>query len=201
MLNEEFAMFPLGRPCLPDEVLPLRVFEDRYVIMMERLLLDDEPQFGVVMIDRGSEVGGGDARRSIGTAMSLARVERSTRNDYSVLAVAQRRIRVVRWLEDDPYPRAIVEDFPDQDEFGRHEFGQVALEAFPRVQRALGAISRTDPFRSMTLDRQIFGLVSALPVGPLDLQDVLEAPSVAKRASVVEEILEHLHELGRFATS
>ena len=53
-------MFPLGAALLPGAVLPLVVFESRYRQMVIDLLADDvnEPEFGVVMIDRGTEVGG-----------------------------------------------------------------------------------------------------------------------------------------------
>ena len=59
-------MFPLGRALLPGEPVPLRVFEPRYVALMESVLGGDR-EFGVVLISRGWEVGGGDERLDIGT--------------------------------------------------------------------------------------------------------------------------------------
>ena len=53
-------MFPLGSVLLPGDVLPLHVFEQRYRALIRRCLTDPEPEFGVVLIDRGHEVGGGD---------------------------------------------------------------------------------------------------------------------------------------------
>ena len=57
-------MFPLGTVLLPGGVLPLHVFEPRYRQLVIDCLADDtgEPEFGVTMIERGSEVGGGDQR-------------------------------------------------------------------------------------------------------------------------------------------
>ena len=49
------------RPLLPGAMLPLHVFEDRYRALVEHCL-DHEGEFGVVLIERGSEVGGGDAQ-------------------------------------------------------------------------------------------------------------------------------------------
>ena len=68
------AMFPLGTVLLPGGVLPLQVFEPRYRQMVRDLLADDSrpPEFGVVMIERGSEVGGGDARSTVGTLAQIA---------------------------------------------------------------------------------------------------------------------------------
>jgi Lon protease-like protein len=100
-------MFPLGSVLLPFTPLPLRVFEPRYLTMIGRLLDETEPQFGVVLIERGPEAGGGDQRSSIGTMARLVRVA-ATATDLQVIAVGAERIAVDRWLPDDPYPVAEV---------------------------------------------------------------------------------------------
>ncbi|MET1002223.1 MAG: LON peptidase substrate-binding domain-containing protein, partial [Acidimicrobiia bacterium] len=51
-------MFPLGSVLFPHALLPLHVFEPRYRVMM-RHCLEGDKEFGVVLIERGSEVGGG----------------------------------------------------------------------------------------------------------------------------------------------
>lgn len=53
-------MFPLGTVLLPGAILPLHVFEPRYQQLVRDCLDAPEHEFGVVLIDRGSEVGGGD---------------------------------------------------------------------------------------------------------------------------------------------
>ena len=58
----ELAIFPLGSVLFPGMPLPLRVFEPRYVAMIASVLGNAEREFGVVLIERGSEVGGGDVR-------------------------------------------------------------------------------------------------------------------------------------------
>jgi uncharacterized protein len=70
-------MFPLGTPLLPGAVLPLHVFESRYRQMVRDILADDvdPPEFGVVMIERGSEVGGGDERATIGTIARIVDIQ------------------------------------------------------------------------------------------------------------------------------
>ena len=59
-------MFPLGTVLLPSVLLPLHIFEERYRTLI-RDVLDADREFGVVLIERGSEVGGGDTRSSVGT--------------------------------------------------------------------------------------------------------------------------------------
>jgi uncharacterized protein len=105
-------MFPLGSVLFPGGVLPLHVFEPRYRALVEDCL-GDEPEFGVVLIERGSEVGGGDVRRPVGTVARIVQAGRFEDGRYALVTVGTRRFTVRRWLDDDPYPRAEVEDFPD----------------------------------------------------------------------------------------
>ena len=59
-------MFPLGNVLMPGGVLPLHVFEPRYRQLVKDCIAADEPEFGVVLIERGSEVGGADFRSLAG---------------------------------------------------------------------------------------------------------------------------------------
>ncbi len=55
-------MFPLSNVVFPYMLLPLHIFEDRYRALMADLQDVTEPEFGVVLIERGWEVGGGEER-------------------------------------------------------------------------------------------------------------------------------------------
>jgi Lon protease-like protein len=100
-------MFPLGSVLFPHMPLALRLFEPRYLQMLAGLLEQPRPEFGVVLIERGHEVGGGDHRFGLGTLARLIEVE--AREEYmAVVAVGTARVRVDSWLPDDPYPRAEV---------------------------------------------------------------------------------------------
>ncbi len=104
-------MFPLGSVLFPHAPIPLRVFEPRYLTMIGRLLDAEEPEFGVVLIERGRESGGGDERFSLGTRARLARVAAGA-DDLQIVAVGTDRFVAERWLEDDPYPRAEITPVP-----------------------------------------------------------------------------------------
>ena len=106
----QLPMFPLGNVVLPGELLPLNVFEPRYRQLVLDCLAADAPEFGVVLIERGSEVGGGDVRTSIGTVARIVRVMPLGNGRFEIVAAGLRRVSVLEWLADDPYPRADVED-------------------------------------------------------------------------------------------
>src|SRR5580658_2819799 len=70
-MSTRLAMFPLGTVLVPHGVLPLHVFEPRYRVLMFDCLRGTR-EFGVVLIERGSEVGGDDQRFAVAT---VARIE------------------------------------------------------------------------------------------------------------------------------
>ena len=105
-------MFPLGSVLLPSMVLPLHVFEPRYRAMV-RDCLEGDREFGVTLIERGSEVGGGDQRSLVGTLAQIVRAQPFPDGRWALLVAGTERITVTEWLPDDPYPRADIEPYPD----------------------------------------------------------------------------------------
>ncbi len=139
MIGPGRPMFPLGTVLVPGAPLLLRVFEPRYLALVADCL-DGDGRFGVVLIERGSEVGGGDVRSAIGT---LARIERAEAvGSGGILAVAvvgEQRLRVTRWLEDAPYPEALVEPWPDPPPGPRYD--QLLGEAVALLRRSLALLA------------------------------------------------------------
>ena len=102
-------MFPLGTVLFPHTPLALRIFEERYLVMLGRLLDDEDPQFAVVLIERGSEAGGGDERFPIGTMARITNVM-AGESDIHLMAVGGSRVEVSEWLDERPYPTATVRE-------------------------------------------------------------------------------------------
>src|SRR5688572_1877568 len=105
-------MFPLGTVLVPSLALPLHVFEPRYRALVRDCLAGDR-ELGVVLIERGSEVGGDDTRTDVGTVAQIVHAAELPDGRFALATVGVRRIRVEAWLPDDPYPIASVEDWPD----------------------------------------------------------------------------------------
>jgi uncharacterized protein len=105
-------MFPLASVLFPSMPLRLRVFEERYLIMLADLLKTDQARFGVVLIERGHEVGGGEQRFQVGTMAEITQLG-AQQGFIGLVARGGRRFVVERWLEDAPHPRAEVTELPD----------------------------------------------------------------------------------------
>ena len=184
-------MFPLGTPLLPGAVLPLQVFEPRYRQMVQDLLArDTDPlEFGVVMIERGREVGGGDVRSMVGTRARVVDLRAAPDGRYLLAVVGTERLRVSAWLPDDPYPLADVEPWPDDDTAAGVTADTLA-ELRARV-RALAAAARDD---TISDDPRValFHLAALAPLGPADRQRILAAPGSAARLVTLQEVLDDL---------
>jgi Lon protease-like protein len=94
-------MFPLGTVLLPNAHLPLHIFEPRYRALIRDVLAGDG-EFGVVLIERGHEVGGGDARFAVGTVARVVQSAELPDGRWLVDAVGTERFRVTEWLPEDP---------------------------------------------------------------------------------------------------
>src|SRR5882724_11018467 len=106
-------MFPLGTVLLPFAHLPLHIFEPRYRALVKDCLAGDG-EFGVVLIERGHEVGGGDVRFGVGTVARILQTAELPDGRWLVDAVGTDRFRVTEWLPEDPYPQALVEPLDDE---------------------------------------------------------------------------------------
>ncbi|WP_119867953.1 LON peptidase substrate-binding domain-containing protein [Frondihabitans sp. 762G35] len=137
-------MFPLGSVLFPYVGIPLRVFEPRYLTMVGRLLDEDEPgfEFGVVLIERGPEAGGGDQRASVGTMAQLVSATAGP-EDLLIVGAGTQRFTVERWLDDDPYPRAEVSMLPDLE--WSEGLAPLRVEAEAAVRRAIARAAEPEP--------------------------------------------------------
>src|SRR3712207_3462851 len=131
-------MFPLGAVLFPYMPLRLRVFEQRYLIMLNAMLRQDTAEFGVVLIERGQEVGGGEQRFGYGTVAGIVSIG-AQEGFLGLVAEGRRRIRVLEWLPEEPHPRAAVEDLPELDWDERLAEDLAATEQ--AVRRALALAS------------------------------------------------------------
>lgn len=193
-------MFPLGSVLFPHMPLPLRVFEQRYLTMLSRILPDDTAEFGVVLIERGQEVGGGERRFTVGTVAQIEQLD-ATAEFVVLVARGVRRIEVLEWLDENPHPVARVRELPDldwsDDLFPLRERAEAATRSALRLAAEFG-----DPPWSPDVEiaadpvAAAWQLAAIAPVGPLDQLDLLRSESmeslltrVIDLASAAEETL------------
>ena len=183
---------------MPAMPLSLRIFEERYLKLTGDLILQENPEFGVVLIDRGPEVGGGEKRLSLGTLASVTNIG-TLDQFYGIEAVGTQRFRVNAWLPDDPYPMADIDFIPDLiwDESLLAEKIKLEMKVrnllafaseFGDLQYGSDTELSDDPISSC------WQLAGVLPVGPLDQLDLLNSESPQELMSKTNEIVLALDE-------
>ena len=194
-------MFPLSTVLFPRANLPLHVFEPRYRAMTTDCLASDR-SFGVVLIARGSEVGGGDHRRDVGTVAHIEHASPLEDGRFVLMTRGVERIRVTEWLADDPYPMAMVEDFPPPPAPASTPVGPGVDDGLARAEGAvrrvrallseMGEVAALPPQLDLGEDRttRAWLLCALAPLTSLDGQHLLEQADEAHRLDALFELCE-----------
>lgn len=168
---------------MPAMPLSLRIFEERYLKLLGDLVGQENPEFGVVLIERGQEIGGGEKRLGIGTLASVTDI--GTLDEfYGIESIGSQRFRVNAWLPDDPYPMADIDFIPDLVWDDSLTMAKNQLET--KVRNLLSFASEfgdlqygSDTEFSEDPMQACWQLAGVLPVGPLDHLDLLQSLSAA----------------------
>lgn len=184
-------MFPLGMVIFPHQTVGLCVFEPRY----HQLLRDtaDELRFGTCLIERGSEVGGGDQRTSVATVVDVLGTHHLSDGQALLVVEGVGCVEVDEWLADSPYPRAmVVERCCDQ-----VPIEPALLASTESAVRALRAL-QSEVFADQCLQRDVamdpdpairsWQLCALTPMSILDQFKVLSLSNPNDRLRLVAEV-------------
>ncbi|MEZ5244273.1 MAG: LON peptidase substrate-binding domain-containing protein [Acidimicrobiales bacterium] len=191
-------MFPLEHAILPTSVIPLHIFEPRYRAFAADVTPRPDPEFGIAPIERGREVGGDDVRADVAVVARVLQFEEFPDGRWAVISVATRRIRVVEWLDDDPYPRAMVADWPDDDALDYlDQLGATPLaginESIERICRAAERIQPDRPVPPPILNEDpavaTWEAAAFAQLNPFDAMSLLRVPGAAARLAAAGQLI------------
>lgn len=206
--GRRLPMFPLGTVLFPRMPLLLHVFEQRYRELVGDCLADDR-EFGVVLISRGSEVGGGDERTDVGTVAHIDEARPLDDGRFVLAARGTERIQVMTWLPDDPYPQAIVRVAAAADPQPTACSPDEVDTATSAVRRARALASELGQGSALPPDlvlapqpeAALWQLCSIAPVSAFDSQRLLELDDPASRARLLTTLMDQLaDDLARLLT-
>ncbi len=194
-------LFPLGTALMPGALLPLQIFETRYVAMLRDLVDAQErraPVFGVVAIRKGFEVGaqGVRALHTIGCSAQLQQAADLGEQRYLIVAQGRTRFRLGQMVEapDTPYAVAEVQWLEDHD----GEPGAV-VELAGLLRAEISAYRKTigeDSLPPPEDDRELsYWLPQAMEIDLSDRQFVLARDSTEARLRVCRQIVRREHTL------
>jgi len=181
--DELLGLFPLDAVLVPEEVIPLHIFEDRYKKLIgERL---EGGAFGIVLVDD-------DRLRGCGcTARVVELIERFDDGRMNVLVQGERRFRLVELREPEDaeadYLRAGVEYYGDDDEEEAAEALRAGvLETLRRMLVLMGVEKPREPAKEGQLS---FRVAAAVDFGTPLKQELLESASEKRRLEMLLTVM------------
>jgi Lon protease-like protein len=199
-------MFPLGTVLFPHAVISLHVFEPRYRALMQDCL-DADRRFGIVLIERGSEVGGGDQRAGVGTQGVITRAAELPDGRWVLEVIGETPVAIDEWLPDDPYPVAMVRAHSGIDQEGTaagvvDEAEALCLRAAQRIRRTRATLAEHGGAPALSPDVELDGggsteiaswqLCAAAPLSTYDAQKLLITDTVAARLTCLLQLMDEL---------
>jgi len=192
-------MFPLSAVLFPHASMPLHVFEPRYQDLMRDCLAGDA-RFGIVLIARGSEVGGGDERSTLGTRGIITQAAELPDGRWVLEIEGEAVIAVEEWLPDDPYPVALVREASAVPSPG--DPVPLVGAAGQRVRRARALLAEQGGARPLPPELALDGggdaelasweLCAAAPLSAYDAQRLLAADGAPARLRLLADLMDEL---------
>jgi Lon protease-like protein len=179
-LEERFPLFPLSIVLLPSELVPLHIFEERYKVMIGECL-DEGHEFGIVWLSD-------DGLKEIGCSAAVAQVlERMDDGRMNILVRGARPFRLLRRIEDLPYPAGDIEFLDDADPDAEPEAADEARERYADlVERVTD--KRPEGAELQRLDA--YGMAATIEFALEAKQRLLELRGEEARMRMVGELFE-----------
>ena len=175
---DRLPLFPLGLVLLPEEVVPLHIFEERYKLMIGECL-EQESEFGILwMAD--------DGLREVGcTARVTQLLERMDDGRMNVLVQGAEPFKLLRRIEDLPYPAGDVELLDEEEEDADPEAGADARERYADL---VERVTDSRPSEGDLAQLDAYGMAATLDFALDAKQGLLELRSERLRMQRLGEL-------------
>jgi Lon protease-like protein len=175
---ERYPLFPLGLVLLPQEEVPLHIFEERYKVMISECLENDS-EFGILWLSD-------DGLRDVGCGARIERViERFEDGRMNILVVGTQPFKLLRRIDDMAYPAGdieMLEDFqPDGDP-------TLVQQAQARYGELVEAATEEKPDIDEITGLDAYGMAATVEHPAEAKQALLELRSENERLRMVEEM-------------
>src|SRR3712207_2288967 len=174
-MSERLPLFPLGIVLLPHELVPLHIFEERYKTMIGECL-ERESEFGIVWLSD-------DGLKDVGCCARITKVlERFDDGRSNILVQGTAPFRMLRRIEELPYPAGEVELLSDTDEGD----AAAAETARRRYSELVTEVTEEPPDPDQLAQLDAYGMAATLDVALEAKQMLLELRSERARLEQLE---------------
>jgi uncharacterized protein len=191
--NSELPLFPLNTVLFPGGILPLRIFEPRYLDMVKDCMRNNHG-FGVCMIIQGEEVGYNTASAALGCEARIVDFDQTPEGLLAITAQGERRFHVeqvkirnnglvmgeVSWLPESPYTDIAPEYFV---------LSQILQRVLDKAQISF------DKKQLENADWVAWRLAEWLPFSNLERQELLQESDTRLRLQHLLEKIPHFQSI------
>ena len=187
--RSETPLFPLGTVLFPGGLLPLKIFEQRYLEMAKVCLREGTP-FGVCLIREGSEVGTPATHEELGC---LARITQWDMQQLGLLQLVAQggerfRVRATR-IRPDGLILADIEILAQEADTPVPEKFRACRQLLERIVAEHGDRLFAKPFLLDSSTWVAARLAEVLPLPPAARQKLLELDDSQKRLEILQRLL------------
>ena len=187
--RETIPIFPLGTVLFPDALLPLRIFETRYMDMAKRCL-KEKSAFGVCLIREGQEVGAPAVPEPVGC---IATIDQCDMEEIGILKIVARGTERFRIASTDATPQGLVMGVVERIDTEREAPDAQGLkecaEFLAKVITGIGVGRFSEPLRFEDASWVGFRLAEILPLKNDVKQKLLELTDATLRLAVLHRFL------------
>jgi ATP-dependent Lon protease len=194
----EIAVLPLQNTTLfPETMAPLAVGRPASIAAVEAALSSEEKLLACISV-RPEKTSDGDTKVEelfdVGTLVMIKRMER-VEDTLHLIVQGSDRIRVLEWIQHEPFLRARVQILPDLEAGNKEEVEAVKRNVQALIQQALAYLPQVPPeIRMVVLSaddpvRLAYFLGSILSLGVEKEQQMLEANTVDELMHLAHDFL------------
>lgn len=189
-MTTSLPIFPLNTVLYPGGLLPLRIFEQRYLDMTKTCLRDAAP-FGVCLIREGTEVGLPAVPEQIGCSAAIAQWEMPHLGVFHLQSRGERPFRIMSHAaQADGLIRAEIEFLDDNAGHMREDALALCRRVLEQIMEKLGPAHFFPPAAYDDPRWVSYRLAEVLPLQPGDKQRLLELRDDGERVDRLYALLQ-----------
>ncbi len=187
--GKDIPLFPLGTVLFPGGLLPLRIFEQRYLEMAKGCLRDGTP-FGVCLIREGAEVGTPATHENLGCLARITQWDMQQLGLLQLVAQGSERFRVLeRRIRADGLILADIELLAEAADMPMPEKFRACRQLLERIVAEHGEHLFAKPFRLDSSAWVAARLAEVLPLPAAARQKLLELDDSVQRLEILQRLL------------